>query len=366
MRKGIKCFCIAMIAATLGLFPIRGFSLGLQQSKKQEKVKQTLEIERRALEKEYVKTLRMIVKEYIELEEAEKKAQKVAEEKKKKKEEERKKQQTKKQKLEYVAKKGEPLALALGKCGVALKLHFVDQGKRKSFVRDKLFSPLPRNYTREECDAVKMLARTQVGDFLVREKSFENKAVWELSDYYVMKYRVGGLVERVKKKIRDYLVSDDAKAIVYPDGVIEVWDCKKGHENVERFLRNLIENDYYFYSYELSIKIDGKDYKYTGELLPAVESRLGTDGIIVAGSVLHDPTGDKIPVRVYYSKNGVFVDKTIMVNVDESEKEVWDGDVCINLKLVDKKQNFLKGLIMNAKPVYPDEQLAQKTFENGR
>ena len=313
---------------------------------REEELKQKIEMERQILEKEYVKILQFLVKEYKELEEQEKKLEKIEKSKEGSNENSSNASSVKgseEKKADYVAKKGESLNLALNRCQVFLTEQFKDSEK-KEFVKRKLLIPLDKDYIKEECGVIVSLAKKQVEEFLITEKNEGEKIFWILSDYYGMTYRVGSLTEKVKKKIGDLLVDEEAKAVVYPEGIVEVWDCKAGHAKVESFLRELIENEYYFYSYDLVVRIGKKDYRYSGDILPLVESSLGTDGSIVGGEVLHDPTGKKVLVKVRFVKHGVYVDKVLMINEGETEKVVWDGEVCLELKLYDKKQDFLKNL----------------------
>jgi len=339
-------FVLSLSQPFLGQVLGQGGWLDSSRKKSDEELKQKLEIEKQVLEKEYVKVLQFLVKEYKELEEQEnevEKNEKALEERTKDGKLDEKLVSAKEDKVNYLVKKGEALYLALNECRVFLVERFKDEKKKKD-VRKKLSIPLEKNYVKEECGELTFLAKKQVEEFLIAEKSVENKIFWYLSDYYGMTYRVGSLVEKVKKKIGDLLVDEEAKVVVYPDGLVEVWDCKAGQVKVEGFLRELVENDYYFYAYELVVKTEGKDYKYSGELLPLVESSLGTDGSIVGGEVVHDPTGKKVLVKIRFLKHGVYVDKVLMINEGETKKTVWDGEVCLELKLYDKKQDFLKNL----------------------
>lgn len=372
IKGKVLVFLVFLVFCFLESNLFLGYSFGFwgKELREEEKQKLKLEAERKALEKEYLKILRFLVEEYKELEMSEKEISQDKDKNVKKEGFVFKSGMSNSTEgmsnstgggVEVVVKKGEMLMQGLDRCGVGVRLYFKNPEDGKKFLNEKLSIVLERDYRKDECDKVILLAKERIKDFLVSERQAENKTLWEISDYYMRKYRVGRLVEKAKQKIKDYLVREDAKAVVYPDGRVEVWDCKKGHEKVESFLRDLVVNEHYLYSYELLVRVGKKEYRYSGDLLPNMESKLGIDGFLIGGTKIKDPVGEILPISIYFYKDGELFNNVVKMHVGkgELEKKVWGGNLYLEIKLTDKSQGLLEGLV-DKELVYFEESVSLK------
>jgi hypothetical protein len=168
--------------------------------------------------------------------------------------------------------------------------------------------------------------------------------IWEgengkliVTDFYGEVYAAGPFAKRLKKKIGELLESDKAKAVIHVDGRVEVWDNKKGHEKVEKFLKNLYENEFASYDYEIEFKTSREKTKYSGRLYLGIEEPLGIEGRIKILGKEYSADGNKVVVRVFHL-NGV--NKVLFLGEKGENVEFEEGNVKVKLSMKKRESDY--------------------------
>lgn len=94
---------------------------------------------------------------------------------------------------------------------------------------------------------------------------------------YTVKYNIEFVKDFIEKDLKKLLHDEQAQAIFFEDGSIEITDVSAGHKRVQEYISNLKEKYLKIYSYE--IHING-DKKYSGTVSPVLPSNFSKGGVI--------------------------------------------------------------------------------------
>lgn len=150
-----------------------------------------------------------------------------------------------------------------------------EKGKDKETEQVKQEKTLETTAKKEETEET--TAKKEETEQGQKKQEEPQKKQEELQGLYTRKYNIEFVKDFIEKDLKKLLQDEQAQAVFFEDGTVEVTDVDVGHKRVSEYISHLKSKYLKVYNYE--IYIDGQ-MKYSGTVSPVLPANFSREGVI--------------------------------------------------------------------------------------